>query len=280
VQRVLIGTDGSVNGQVALRWAVDLVRATSSELVVAQAWRPPFSEVPPGTYEELRDDARRVLEDRLSGIARDADIAHRVLLLEGDPRALLLAAAADVQADLVVVGARGSSSHAHPLHLGSVTHHLVHHATLPLATIPAPARPSPPTRILVGVDGSPGSTRAVAWCSDIARGLAAEVIAVYAAPPVTAPARSPDPNGPGRSRDAECEEWTRGLREAGVATRSLVVEDQAVVALTESGVREQADLIVVGTRGTGGFSGLRLGSTALKVLHRSGLPVVLVPSTP
>jgi nucleotide-binding universal stress UspA family protein len=268
VNRVLVGTDGSVDGHAALQWAVDLARAANSELVVAEAWRPPFSEVPPGTYEELRDDARHVLEDRSGGIARDAGVSHRALLLEGDPRELLLAAAADVHADLVVVGARGSSSHAHPLHLGSVTHHLVHHTAL--ATVPTPVRPSPPARIVLGVDGSPGSAQAVGWCRDLARDLAAEVIAVYST--VT--------NRPSRGGREDLDEWIHGLRDAGIATRSVVVEDHPVVALTECGVREQADLIVVGTRGTGGFSGLRLGSTALKVLHRSGLPVVLVPSTP
>ena len=52
---------------------------------------------------------------------------------------------------------------------------------------------------------------------------------------------------------------------------------EPVAALTEAGIREQVGLVVVGTRGVGGFSGLRLGTTALKVLHQSGLPVVLVP---
>jgi nucleotide-binding universal stress UspA family protein len=68
------------------------------------------------------------------------------------------------------------------------------------------------------------------------------------------------------------------LRNAGVEVRSLVVEHSATRGLTEIAIREDAELLVVGTRGRGGFTGLRLGSTALKLLHRSGLPVVLVPT--
>jgi nucleotide-binding universal stress UspA family protein len=268
MKRLLIGTDGSVSGQAALRWAVDMAHATESELVVATAWRPGITEVPPPTYNELRDDARRVLEDDWCAIARDADTPFRPLLLEGDPRELLLAAAADTGADLVVVGARGSRSHPHALHIGSVAHHLVHHTTLPLATIPASARPSTPHRILVGVDGSPGSAEAVAWCRDVAPQLEAEVVAVHAQPS----------GSPSQSAREDCDEWVRSLLDARIPTRSIVIENDPVAALTDVGVRERADLIVVGTRGTGGFSGLRLGSTALKTLHHSGLPVALIPT--
>jgi nucleotide-binding universal stress UspA family protein len=37
MKRLLVGTDGSVNGQAAVRWAVDIARATGSDLVVATA---------------------------------------------------------------------------------------------------------------------------------------------------------------------------------------------------------------------------------------------------
>ena len=279
MKRLLIGTDGSVSGQAALRWAVDMAHATESELVVATAWRPGIAEVPPPIYDELRDDARRVLDDDWCAIARDADTRYRALLLEGDPRELLLAAAADTHADLVVVGARGSRSHPHALHLGSVAHHLVHHATLPLATIPASARPSTPHRILVGVDGSPGSAEAVAWCRDVAPQLEAEVIAVHARPSSTERPSRFGPSSASRGGREDCDEWVRSLRDARIPTRSIVIENDPVAALTDVGVRERADLIVVGTRGIGGFSGLRLGSTALKTLHHSGLPVALIPGS-
>ena len=58
-----------------------------------------------------------------------------------------------------------------------------------------------------------------------------------------------------------------------------IVEHEAPTALLEAANDGTTDLLVVGTRGRGGFADLVLGSTALKVLHRSDIPVVLVPVT-
>ena len=281
MKRLLVGTDGSASGQVAVGWAASLARAIECELVVATAWQTPSgTEMPPAFHDELREEARRVLDDDWCTATREAGTAYEALFLEGDPREALLAAAADTHADLVLVGARGTSSHPHAPHLGSVTHHLVHHTTLPLAAIPASARPVSPTPILVGVDGSATSAKAVEWCCDVAPGLGAEVIAVYAEVPFAEWVPHRDPSSWYQSAVKDCEAWTRPLRDAGIATRSLVIEHEPALALTETAIRVQAGLIVVGTRGTGGITGLRLGSTALKVIHHSGLPVVLVPPTP
>lgn len=271
-KRVLVGTDGSATAQAAVRWAAALCADIEAELVAVTAWTPPFAEVDPDTYAERLDDTRRVLDEQWCAPAREARADYRALVLEGDPRDLLLTGAAEGGADLVVVGPRGAGHQSRGLDLGSVTHHLILHTDRPLAAVPPLARPVPPERILVGVDGSAGSASAVQWCIEYATPLAAEVIAVSAVgPSLDLDAR------PGESVvDDECESWAAPLRKAGLRSRTLVVEDEPVNGLIEAGIREQVDLLVVGSRGRGGFTGLRLGSTALKIIHRSGLPVVLV----
>ena len=72
------------------------------------------------------------------------------LLVDGDPNALLDAAARD--ADLLVVGTRGAGGFAH-LHLGSVAHHFAHHTQVPLAIVPTSAAGHQVGRVVVGVDG-------------------------------------------------------------------------------------------------------------------------------
>ena len=262
-KRVLVGTDGSATAQVAVRWAAALCCATEAELIVVTAWTPPFAEMDPDTYAGRLDDARRVLEEQWCVPAREAGADYRARVLEGDPRDLLLRAAEETDTDLVVVGPRGAGHHPHAPDLGSVTHHLIHHIERPLAAIPALARPAPPERILVGVDGSAGSATAVQWCVEFAAQLAAEVVAVSAGQ---------------SSADAQedRETWATPLRKAGLRSRTLAVEEEPVTGLIEASIREQADLLVVGSRGRGGFTGLRLGSTAWKIIHRSGFPVVLV----
>jgi nucleotide-binding universal stress UspA family protein len=275
-KRVVVGTDGSPEAQVALRWAVSLCAATDAELDVVSAWRPSFAETDPDRLTQLLGETHSALEEQWCAPAREAGIAYGAVLLEGDPRDWLLIHANAVDADLVVVGPRGGGG-AHPLYLGSVTHHLAHLTDRPLATIAPLTRSSPPQRIIVGVDGSPGSALAVDWCVEYGAALGAEVVAAYAQLPLVEWVRHDDPRSWYRQAQHECDVWAAPLRDAGVRTRTVVVEHEPVRGLIEAAMGEEADLIVVGARGRGGFSGLRLGSTALRVLYRGGVPVVLVP---
>ncbi|MFN3215793.1 MAG: universal stress protein [Acidimicrobiales bacterium] len=68
------------------------------------------------------------------------------------------------------------------------------------------------------------------------------------------------------------------LASAGIDFHALALRGSNVAdALLQAAADERADLVVVGTRGLGGFTGLRIGGVALKVLHRTDRPVVLVP---
>jgi nucleotide-binding universal stress UspA family protein len=141
------------------------------------------------------------------------------------------------------------------------------------------------TRIVVGVDGSESAGRAVAWCANHAAALDAEVIAVYALEepvyPVPTIAYVAVPPLSDEAR-AELEallagEWTETLRRAGVDYRTLVVDGPAAAAIARVADEEDADLIVTGRRGRGGFAELILGSTSHHLTHHAGRPLVIVP---
>jgi nucleotide-binding universal stress UspA family protein len=274
---VLIGTDGSQEAQVAVRWAAHYAALSDAEVSIVAVWQPPFSEIDLSTHGELIEESRRVLGDEWSAPLRDASVTFRPTVLEGDPREVLLARARAEDADLIVVGARGANGRSHPVHIGSVTHHLIHHTDRPLAAIPPAALDRAPARILVGADGSPGSARAVDWCADTAPRLGAEVVVVFSEQVLAEWVPHRDPRSWYQQAGRDCADWATPLRDAGVLSSTLVREHEPVTGILEAAAQEDADLIVVGTRGRGGFAGLRLGSTALKLLHRSGLPVVLVP---
>jgi nucleotide-binding universal stress UspA family protein len=72
-------------------------------------------------------------------------------------------------------------------------------------------------------------------------------------------------------------EWTEELRAAGVAVRCRLEDGGAVTALLRAAEEEAADLIVVGSRGAGGFSDLHLGSTSHQVALYADRPVTIVP---
>jgi nucleotide-binding universal stress UspA family protein len=275
--RILVGVDGSEAAAAALAWAGRLAQACEAELVVTHVFEPGQAEVSPEKFDELQSEIERRLDVDWSEPLAGSGVPHRALLLTGPPDRLLDAAEHEA-ADLVVVGPRGHGGFA-SLHIGSLAHHLAHHTTRPLAIVPAPGALAKLERIVVGVDGSAGSAHAVRWCADLARATNAEVIAVHAVEPVVGWVPESDPRSWRRAAHQELESrWLAPLHEAGVAVRSRIVDTiHPVAALTRAVKDEAADLAVVGTRGIGGFLGLRLGSVPIQVVHHTQRPVVLVP---
>ena len=142
-------------------------------------------------------------------------------------------------------------------------------------------------RIVVGVDGSPNAAHAVAWTAEVARALDAEVVAVHAVDPrlfvpVMETLGPPPPAVVGEewyeeTREAFEHTWVSPLRALGVRYRTVFVDGSPAPTLIEVAQEEKADLLVVGSRGRGGFAGLVLGSVSNFVAHHAKLPVVVVP---
>ena len=133
--------------------------------------------------------------------------------------------------------------------------------------------------IVVGVDGSDCSARALAWAAELAGELGAAVVAVHALGLLVHLGETTTPAQGQRAEvlDRLEGEWTAVLRAAGVAHRCALVDGNPVTALQSAAVGEGARMIVVGSRGTGGFPGLQLGSTSHQLAQHSPIPVVIVP---
>jgi nucleotide-binding universal stress UspA family protein len=136
-------------------------------------------------------------------------------------------------------------------------------------------------RIVVGVDGSEGSSDAVLFCADLASAVGAEVVAVHAFEPLALLGKVEPPVDFAAVKDQIGtllhDDWCQPLAERGVAFRIAVVEDDPVTAMVDAAQAEGADLVVVGTRGLGGVKGLVLGSVATKLPHRCPVPVTIIP---
>jgi nucleotide-binding universal stress UspA family protein len=277
VMRVLVGLDGSPSSRAALRWAAALVLAEGGDLVAATVRVPPFAEVWPETIEERRGVEAELL-DQWCAPLRDSGVLFRQVLVEGDPREELLELAFGHRADVVVVGARGSGGRRHALHLGSTTHHLIHHTSVPLVAVPASASASWPAPVVIGVDGSLGSDRAVEWLAKNGGALTDDIIAVHGEKPLAQFVPLDDPRSWYQLDLDRMQGWVAPLRDCGLGARTLVIDGDPVDAMTDAAIAEGAGMIVVGARGSGGVRGLRLGATALKVLHQAELPVLMVPA--
>lgn len=135
--------------------------------------------------------------------------------------------------------------------------------------------------VIVGVDGSPDSVRALQWAAEYARLVAAPLhaVTVYQMPTVWggpyAMAGLPD-------RQVLADEARRMLADT---VRESLGEDAPVTQRVESGhtayalvmASHAAQLVVVGSRGHGGFTGLMLGSVSQYCVTHARCPVIVLP---
>jgi|SRR5579871_4736051 nucleotide-binding universal stress UspA family protein len=137
--------------------------------------------------------------------------------------------------------------------------------------------------IVVGIDGSEGSREALRFAIEEARFRGAELRAVNAwhiPPAVYGSGWAPAPIDLDEYRKLADKALEATLEEEGAATSGVKVtpiirEGQpADVICLEA---KNADLVVVGSRGLGGFRGLLIGSVSQQVVHHAPCPVVVVP---
>jgi nucleotide-binding universal stress UspA family protein len=134
-------------------------------------------------------------------------------------------------------------------------------------------------RIVAGVDGSPSSIRALEWALDQAELTGATVQAVYAWEP---PSNwgAPVPVYPGREMVEEAEvKLAQSVGEAMAGRTAVEVSQQVsrghpAKVLIEAA--EGADLLVMGNRGHGGFTGALLGSVTQHCIRHVECPVTVV----
>jgi nucleotide-binding universal stress UspA family protein len=190
---------------------------------------------------------------------------------------------ASADAELLVVGARGRGGFAGLL-LGSVSQHCIHHARGPVAVIrqdhAGPLRAV--ERIVVGLDGSNASQVALRWACSAAQahGATLEVVHAWHPPYSTAYTLAIPPVDAEAIEHAGQELLDRSLdgvdlRGARPPVEKVLVMGSAAQALLDAA--KGADLVVVGTRGVGGFTGLLLGSVSHQIAHHAPCPVVIVP---
>jgi nucleotide-binding universal stress UspA family protein len=135
-------------------------------------------------------------------------------------------------------------------------------------------------RIVVGVDGSPESLGAFRWALAEARLRGAELQAVYVWSIPIIPGRELGPTyiPPVDDLRAEAKQVLDAVVAAepaeGVLVTPVVVEGNPADMLVEAG--READLLVVGSRGHGGFAGLLLGSVSAQLAHHAACPLVIV----
>jgi nucleotide-binding universal stress UspA family protein len=276
-----VGVDGSKHSDAALEWAgaearrhevpLHLVHAVDVDWLIAAAAINEASAHP--TTDDLLDAATSRLradfpELRITAQATTGSPAHDLVKLSFGAREL-------------VVGGHGTSPSHVPL--GSVPSALSAHAACPVVVVRPYAAPDQATRpVVVGVDGSAVSARAIDFAIDHASHLGTSLVVLhawwleYVEGVIVTTQNSPQWLRARQLIDLSIAESIAGRRErypdVEVTTRNVTM--RPADALVDAS--QDASLVVMGSRGRGGFSGLLLGSVSREVLMHAAGPVAVV----
>jgi nucleotide-binding universal stress UspA family protein len=261
-RKVVVGIDGAADSENAIRWgaAEAATRSAGLHLVHAFVWaemRVPLgpSDAAPG----LSASADKIVAEALE-VAHSFDpgvpiTAERV---DGFPTPVLLAASR--KAELIVIGSR-VSGRVVSLLVGSTGLELAAHGHCPVVVV----RPSEDSlvgnQVVIGYDGSAAADAAVDFGLEYARRheLVARIVTVLA---------------DGKDADHDLTAGLRAREDARPAELIEVTGHPSELLLEWSA---DAQLLVVGSRGRGGFAGLLLGSVSQTMLHQAPCPVAVIP---
>jgi len=296
---VLVGVDGSPSSLHALDWAAAFAEQRGWALhLVCSYSMPSFTAASlDGGYAAfddfaVQDGAKSILLDAMNRV-RGRGIPVTAAAATGDPAGVLVEMSKDY--GLAVVGTRGRGGFTERF-LGTVSAAMPAHASCPVVVVPWRGhgkrnaelhRPVsdwiPIQRIVVGVDGSRSSNAALAYAIEQAQLWDAELVAV---------AGVPVGSGKGMTawlpQQVDHEQVLADVRAGldahlsrierqypGLRIRRVVLDGTGAELLCEFSTA--AELLVVGSRGRGGFRGLVLGSTSQAVLHHAACPVLVIP---
>jgi nucleotide-binding universal stress UspA family protein len=305
---IVVGVDGSDHGQCALVWAAREAERRRRPLHIVTAYSVPIFAASglDGGYATvddsvIREGAEAIIQQAIAKVA-GYNIDVDASVENGDASGVLLEMSET--AELLVFGTRGRGGFVGRL-LGSVSSALPAHAKCPTVTVPLvcsdrlgestddkriraeqaeEGHKRVENVVVVGVDGSEQARVAVLEAADQAERLGATLRVICAVPQfsgslawVPAPVDRRALLADIREQLEAGKAWLRS-HYPNLQVESEVKDGSAVDVLVDAS--RHAELVVVGTRGRGGFTGMLLGSTSGGVLQHAKGPVMVVPDRP
>ncbi|QPK94343.1 universal stress protein [Actinomyces sp. zg-332] len=288
---ILVGVDGSKESLNAVKWAASRVKKADARMHIICAYSLP-SFTPSsleGGYATIDDvsikEGAQIVVDEAVKLATEEGVEVTSSIEVGDPARILVELSNEVS--MIVVGKSGTGGGIADRLLGSVSSALACHSCCTVVIVPFADEDkdySEINEIVVGVDGSESSRLAFKAAIYETKMDNAHLTAVMTVPmtnslgmftwlPFTV------------EKEVILEDVSNSLNEvietelAGeeLEVTRYALEGHPTKVLTEFSSR--SDLLVVGTRGRGGFTGLLLGSTSQSLLNYSECPIMIVPST-
>lgn len=287
---VVVAVDGSEASQNAVRWAANTANKRGVPLRLAASYTMPqflYAEgmVPPQElFDELQSETMDVIEAaRVVAHEVAPDIKIGYVIAEGSPIDMLLDMSSDVT--MIVMGSRGLGGLSGMV-MGSVSAAVVSHADCPVVVVRSDNHVTETNKygpVVVGVDGSDVSQRATEFAFEEAQARGAKLVAIHTWMDMQVQASLAGLAAAQQEWEIIEKEQTTLLKDRlqpllerfpDVEVEMVITRDRPVRALEDCA--HNAQLLVVGSHGRGGFRGMLLGSTSRALLQSAPCPMVVV----
>lgn len=289
---LIVGTDWSVESRKAIEWARAVARP-DDRIALVHAWQMPIVA---GYDMVLAVDPAQIEQGAQAGLAEEigelADPRIESVVSEGHPGRTLVQAADELDAAMIVVGHQGNSRVG--MMLGSTANYVLHKTVRPVVVVRGKALDDAPVAaprsIVVGVDDhgldaddptthENPSVRALRWAFGFPGVERVKVVHAWFLPALAIGVRAEISSEMDEMDTAAQAEIDRVLAAAGEPPAGVELVTEPVRGTPGFALIEEsrdADLVVLGSRGRGGFSELLLGSTTSEVAAHSHSPVAVV----
>jgi nucleotide-binding universal stress UspA family protein len=265
--KLLVCTDGSAPGNNAVAVTLELAQACRSKVLVVQVVQivPEFQAVMPDLRGALEKEVQANMEV-IRAAAAKLEVPIEPVMLEGQqPYAAIVAEVEKIQPDLVIMGRRGKHGLADIL-MGSVTARVIGHSPVNVLVVPKGGSIGF-QRILVASDGSIHSEIAWELALSMAQKAASQLIAIAVAPE----------EGDIIDAQALVHKLLTAANRAAMPLKGVSPQGVAPDAgIIQQAIKNEVDLIVMGSHGRTGLKKLLMGSVTERVIGQAPCPVLVV----
>ncbi len=281
VKRLLVGYDGSAPARDAVRTTVSLARSLDASVTLLTVGKIPYwiDSVSGVFMPVLSEEDFEPIATEGAQIAGGMGVEVEARVVLGEPADRIVEAADSEGYGLIVVGHRGLGG-VRGLLLGSVAKRVAETAPCPVLLVRGSA-PETIKKVLVGIDGSEQSLKALSTTIELTRGFDARLTLLYVldstmvaavpGPPVKREMR----RGLARAGGEALEEAAERCRQAGAECDTLQAEGRPANEISRRAREGDYDLIALGRRGIGSLARFALGSVSDVVLRSANRPVLL-----
>ena len=273
IKRILIPTDFSKTGSLALQHAVFLARLCKAELFVLNSIEIPdtaYSMVDPLViYRDIVDiesDAKKRLEQIATELKREHSLSVRVIFTQGKAATEIMRAVKKFKIDLIIMGTHGAHGF-NEYFVGSNAYKTVTISPCPVITVQAKAKKLGFTNIVLPIDDSFHSRQKVNYTIMLAKKYAAKVHVLGLVDKETDP----------KKLAIKLDSVEKAIKKSGlVYSRKVVKGKNLAVAALNYSKKAKADLISVLSNHESHLNGIFLDAFAKQIVNHSRIPVLSI----